>query len=120
MSARSEAALFGLRPRSDGNGLDRQTGARNPGTLSAANDGNLRVRVMFRQDNGQPPPVLTALGAIGRVVQVEAGFSRGWVSSPQNHSTAPDKAIEIATNQKAATVDPLKCAASPRPSAPIP
>ena len=50
----------------------------------------------------------------------DAGLRRGWVSSPQIHSTAPETAIEIATNQKAATVDPLKCAANPRPSAPMP
>lgn len=49
-----------------------------------------------------------------------AGLISGCVSSPNSHRIAPDKNIEIATNQKAASTDPLKCAAIPSPNAPMP
>jgi hypothetical protein len=51
---------------------------------------------------------------------VVAGLSLGCVSSPNSQSIPPDKNIEIATNQNAASTEPLKCAAMPRPNAPTP
>jgi hypothetical protein len=56
----------------------------------------------------------------GGIGCVYAGFNLGCVFSPKNQSRKPDKNIDTATNQNAASTVPLKCAVTPNPSAPMP
>lgn len=66
----------------------------------------------------QRPPELDLTAY--RLGAVSAAVSLGCVSSPHHQRTAPDAAMESATNQKAASTWPLKWAVSPSPSAPMP
>ena len=79
----------------------------------------MAFRVMLGQCMRHAKPAETLLSAIGRVAQDQqevdgtgpffvAGFRRGWVSSPQKNSSAPEANIDSATNQKAASTAPVR------------